>query len=95
MQGCDLLILKQYHDDEIHEIEWSKFKFFEWIPTIIRLQSVKDNDWQVVRKTMLKTTLEFKYETLQKWLCKKNYSKKSKVQTQNYMQALRRSGLIE
>ena len=95
MQGCDLLILKQYHTGEIPEIEWSKFKFFEWIPTMVRLQSVKDNDWQVVRKTMLKTTLEFKCKTLEKWLCKNNYSKKSKVQTQNYMQALRRSGLIE
>jgi hypothetical protein len=44
---------------------------------------------------MLKTTLEFKYETLEKWLGRNNYSKKSKIQTQNYMQALRRSGLIE
>ena len=95
MQGCDLLTLKEYGAEEIPEREWSKFKFFEWIPTMIRLQSVKDDEWQIVRKSMLKTTLEFKYETLEKWLDRNNYSKKSKIQTQNYMQALRRSGLIE
>ena len=95
MQGCDLLTLKEYGAEEIPEREWSKFKFFKWIPTMIRLQSVKDDEWQIVRKSMLKTTLEFKYETLEKWLGRNNYSKKSKIQTQNYMQALRRSGLIE
>ena len=31
----------------------------------------------------------------EKWLKKNKYSKTSKVQTQHYMQALRRSGLIE
>jgi hypothetical protein len=95
MQGCDLLTLKEYHMEEIPEMEWSKFKFFDWIPTVIRLQSVKDEDWQVIRKSMLKTDLEFKYGVLEKWLARNNYSKKSKVQTQNYMQALRRSGLIK
>ncbi len=76
-------------------LEWHKFEFFDWIPTVIRLQSVKDDDWQVIRKSMLKTDLEFKYETLQNWLEKNKYSDKSKIQTQNYVQALRRSGLIE
>jgi len=75
--------------------KWSKFEFFDWIPTVIRLQSVKDDDWQIVRKSMLKTDLKFKYRTLQNWLEKNKYSDKSKIQTQNYMQALRRSGLIE
>jgi len=95
MQGCDLLTLKEYHTEEIPEMEWSKFKFFDWIPTVIRLQSVKDEDRQVIRKSMLKTDLEFKYGILEKWLARNSYSKKSKVQTQNYMQALRRSGLIK
>lgn len=76
-------------------LKWSDFQFFDWIPTVIRLQSVKDDDWQVVRKSMLGTSLEFKYNTLKKWLENNKYSKKSKVQTQNYMQALRRSGLIK
>ena len=61
---------------------------------MIRLQSVNDENWQVTRKSMLKTSPEFKYETLQKWLEKNKYSEKSKIQTQNYVQALRRGGFI-
>ncbi|QLH04778.1 hypothetical protein C5F49_05205 [Nitrosopumilus oxyclinae] len=80
---------------EDSELKWSKFQFYKWIPRIIRVQSVRDEDWQTTRKTMLKTTLKFKYRTLEKWLEKNEYSDKSKVQTQHYMQALRRSGLIE
>ena len=76
-------------------LKWSKFKFYDSIPTVIRLQAVKDDEWQTVRKSMLKTTLKFKYETLQNWLEKNKHSEKSKVQAQNYMQALRRSGLIK
>jgi len=76
-------------------LKWSKFQFFDWIPTVIRLESVKDENWQVIRRSMLKTSLEFKHNVLQKWLEKNKYSQKSKVQTQNYVQALRRSGLIE
>lgn len=77
------------------ELEWTKFQFYNWIPMEIRIQSVKDENWQKIRKSMLKTTQEFKFETLQNWLEKNKFSKKSKVQTQHYMQALRRSGLIE
>jgi hypothetical protein len=75
-------------------LNWFEFEFFDWIPAIIRLQAVKDKNWQIIRKSMLKTPLEFKYDTLQKWLDENKYSKKSKVQTQNYVQALRRSGLV-
>ena len=77
------------------ELEWSKFHFYNWIPMEIRVQSVRNEDWQNIRQSMLKTSLKFKYETLEKWLKKNKYSKTSKVQTQHYMQALRRSGLIE
>jgi nucleoside-specific outer membrane channel protein Tsx len=76
-------------------LKWYKFEFFDWIPTVIRSQSVKHQDWQIIRKSMLNTDLEFKYETLQNWLEKNKYSDKSKIQTQNYMQALKRGGLIE
>ena len=70
-------------------LKWYKFEFYDWIPTLIRLPSVKDGDWQTVSKSMLRTNLKFKYETLQKWLEKNKYSDKSKIQIQNYMQALR------
>ena len=76
-------------------LKWSKFEFFDWSPTVIRLHSVKDEAWQIIRKSILKTDLEFKDETLQNWLDKNKYSDKSKIQTQNYMQALKRGGFIE
>ena len=38
----------------------------------IRVQSVRDENWQKIRQSMLKTSLEFKYDTLEKWL-EKNY----------------------
>lgn len=77
------------------DLDWNEFRFYDSIPAIIRLCHVKDDDWQAIRKSMLKTDLEFKYRTLKDWLEQKKYSEKSKVQTQNYVQALRRSGLIE
>ena len=76
-------------------LKWYKFEFFDWIPAVIQLQSVKDDDWQTIRKSILRTGMEFKYKTLQNWLEKNKYSDKSKIQTQNYMQVLTRSGLIE
>ena len=95
MQGCSMLNIKQRNLRKCTGLTWSEFEFFDWIPTVIRFQSVKDGNWQVIRRSMLKTPLEFKHDVLQKWLEKNKYSKKSKVQTQNYVQALRRSGLIE
>ena len=95
MQRCLMLDKQKFGSLNNNELNWSNFKFFDWIPLIVRLQSVRDDNWQQVRKSMLNTTLEFKYNTLQKWLKSNNYSKKSKIQTQNYVQALRRSGLIE
>ena len=94
MEKCDMPDSKDSKMEE-QDLKWSKFQFYKWIPTAIRIQSVRDENWQVTRKTMLKTTLEFKYKTLEKWLEKNRHSDKSKVQTQHYMQALRRSGLIE
>lgn len=88
MQGSFML-------DSEFDLDWSEFSFFDWIPKVIRLQSVRDDDWQITRKSMLGTTLEFKFETLKNWLEQNNNSEKSQVQTQNYVQALRRSGLIE
>ncbi|MDH5696918.1 MAG: hypothetical protein OEY54_00100 [Nitrosopumilus sp.] len=88
MQGSFML-------DSEFDLDWSEFSFFDWIPKVIRLQSVRDDDWQITHKSMLGTTLEFKFETLKNWLEQNNNSEKSQVQTQNYVQALRRSGLIE
>ena len=64
-----------------NELEWTKFQFYDWIPMEIRIQSVRDENWQKIRKSMLKSSLEFKFNTLQKWLKRNKFSKKAKVQT--------------
>jgi hypothetical protein len=75
-------------------MDWNKLIFDKYnIKTI--LQIVKNEDWQKVRKSMLKTSLEFKYKTLKQWLIFNNYSFDSKVQVTNYVNALKRGGLIK
>ena len=75
-------------------MNWNKLIFDKYnIKTI--LQIVKNNDWQKIRKSMLKTSLEFKYKTLKQWLIYNDYSFDSKVQVTNYVNALKRGGLIK
>jgi len=75
-------------------MDWNKLIFDKYnIKTI--LQIVKNKDWQKIRKSMLKTSLEFKYKTLKKWLIFNGYSFDSKVQVTNYVNALKRGGLIK
>lgn len=75
-------------------MDWNKLIFDKYsIKTI--LQIVKNEDWQKIRKSMLKTSLEFKYKTLKQWLIYNDYSFDSKVQVTNYVNALKRGGLIK
>jgi hypothetical protein len=75
-------------------MDWNKLIFDKYnIKTI--LQIVKNEDWQKIRKSMLKTSLEFKYKTLKHWLIYNDYSFDSKVQVTNYVNALKRGGLIK
>jgi hypothetical protein len=75
-------------------MDWNKLIFDKYnIKTV--LQIVKNNDWQKIRKSMLKTSLEFKYKTLKQWLIYNDYSFDSKVQVTNYVNALKRGGLIK
>jgi len=75
-------------------MDWNKLIFDKYSINTI-LQIVKNNDWQKIRKSMLKTSLEFKYKTLKKWLIYNDYSFDSKVQVTNYVNALKRGGLIK
>lgn len=59
------------------------------------LDAVKDEDWQIVRRSMKGMTLEQKYKTLQSWLRRKNRSTRAKIQVTNYVTALSRGGLIK
>lgn len=58
------------------------------------LKAVEDEAWQETRRGMKGTTLKEKYNTLTRWLKEQNRSEKSKIQVTNYVNALRRGGLV-
>jgi hypothetical protein len=58
------------------------------------LVAVKHDDWQLVRKSMLGTSMEFKYNTLKTWLEINEYNERSRIQVTNYVNALKRGGLL-
>lgn len=59
------------------------------------LEAVNDDDWQIARVQMLGDPLGVKYRVLEIWLQEHNYSLKSKIQVTNYVNALKRGGLIQ
>ena len=75
-------------------MDWNELIFGIYNIKTIK-EAVKDTSWQKTRKSMLGTTLETKFETLYMWLESNNYSVKSKIQVTNYINALKRGGLIK
>ena len=55
-------------------------------------EAIKDNQWQDIRLGLLGTSLEHKYKVLTAW--KSKGDRKSVVQVANYVNALKRGGLI-
>ena len=58
------------------------------------LQYCIGEDWQKLRRELKGTTLEEKYRCLRDWLESHNHSRAAQVQVTNYINALRRAGLI-
>jgi len=56
---------------------------------------IANHDWQKTRLLMKSKTLEEKKIMLTNWLHVNNFDHASKVQTQNYINALKRGGLIK
>jgi len=75
-------------------MNWNELTFGHYSMDII-LKSVRDIPWQQVRVSMKGTSLEFKHTTLIAWLVKNNYSDQAKIQVTNYVNALRRGGLVK
>lgn len=59
------------------------------------LRFVADIDWQRFRISLKGTTLEHKRAALQTWLMDHNFDHRAKVQVTNYINALRRGGLLK
>jgi len=74
--------------------QWSCFIFGIFDISTVR-HHVEDPKWQKVRLSMLNTTLEVKYDTLYNYLLTEQMSEHSKICVTNYVNALKRGGLIK
>jgi len=54
-------------------------------------EAIKDTNWQTLRKELKRTPLNVKIDFCNIWLRENNFSKKSKIQIINYINALKRS----
>lgn len=57
-------------------------------------QHVGSPDWQRLRESLKGTSLQFKYQRLQRYLIEHDNSREAQVQVTNYINALKRGGLI-
>ena len=57
-------------------------------------QAIKDNDWQEFRLTLKGQSTKQKLRMLRQWKRKNKNSKKSLIQTENYINALKRAGRL-
>ena len=51
--------------------------------------------WQALRLSLVGTSLRTKYSKLQSWLETNNFNRMSQVQVTNYVNSLKRGGMIE
>lgn len=58
-------------------------------------EAVKMKKWQLYRETLKGKSLKEKKHLLKIWLFKHNNSKNSQIQVQNYLNALKRAGIIK
>lgn len=75
------------------ELDWDKIH----CGSITRKEiadSVPEPEWQLLRVRLKGTSLEVKYELLRDWLEINNNSRTAQVQVTNYINALKRGGLV-
>lgn len=75
-------------------MDWKKL-YFGKVGKNEVLEYVKDPNWQLIRLSMKGTTLQFKYDTLCKYLEGRENDRAVQVRITNYVTALSRGGLIK
>jgi len=76
-----------------NNLDWDSIHFGK-LNKLEILQAVADADWQSVRVEMKGASLEVKFGMLKDWLSYCNYNRRSRIQVTNYINALKRGGLI-
>lgn len=74
--------------------KWESLRFGVYgLKTV--LAAVREPEWQSVRVSMLGTSLETKHATLVAYLAASQHSEHAKICVTNYVNALRRGGLLK
>jgi len=77
----------------MNNVSWSTLNFGPLTHDEITLY-VKDTEWQKLRERIIGIPLTAKYYELERWLKRSHHNRASQVQVTNYMNALKRGGLI-
>ncbi len=75
------------------KFDWGQLKFDSYSPQQVHW-AVNDVQWQAFRTEMVGESLERKYELLRSYLRARKYDMKARIQVTNYVNALKRGGLI-
>jgi hypothetical protein len=79
---------------EMTKLDWNKLTFGKYSMGEI-LVAVKNKEWQALRVSLKGKPLQERYDMLVAYLEKENYSLLAKIRVTNYVNALRRGGMIE
>jgi len=58
------------------------------------IEAVREDGWYNLRKEMKNTPMDKRYDILMKWLEDHYFDERSRIQVSNYVNALRRAGML-
>jgi hypothetical protein len=85
---------KRWTQDSMMPIVWNKISFGPITQNEIR-QHTDNYAWQVFRSSLMGLPLDYKFQKLYLWLEEHDRDRASQVQVTNYVNALKRGGLIK
>lgn len=66
-----------------------------YISKVEIMDAVQDADWQDWRMALKGTSTEYKHGSLRQWLQRKGNTRRAQVQVTNYVNALKRGGIVK
>jgi hypothetical protein len=84
-----------YQQDLDSKMNWDKLMLATPLYQSDIKRYIPEKDWQIFRESLKGKTSQLKYVALEGWLQQQAYSWASCVQVTNYVNALKRGGLIE
>ena len=81
--------------DAMIKPEWEKLTFVSLLPASDIRLALKDEKWRRFRSELVDLPIEWKFQKLWLWCEEHNWSFASKMQATNYVEILRKKGLIQ